>query len=119
MKLLILFLLSSNIAWATSISGVVKVKGNIPSGTLYIFAKKYNGKMPMPLAVKKIESPKYPYKFTLDESDQMMKGMPFKGPFTVVARISPSGNAMDKSGIESTTDKPINSGDDVEIILKK
>jgi hypothetical protein len=118
MKFIIVLLLSVNIAFASSVSGVVKVKGKVPTGTLYIFAKKYNGKMPMPLAVIKVESPTYPYKFVLDESKQMMKGMPFKGPFKIVARVSPSGSAMDKSGIEVSTKKAIELGDSkVELIL--
>jgi hypothetical protein len=63
--------------------------------------------MPMPLAVQKIESPKFPVKFILDESKKMMPNLPFKGPFVIVARISPSGSAMDKSGVEVKTSKPM------------
>jgi hypothetical protein len=92
---------------AKSLSGIIHVKGKVPKGTLYIFAKKFGGGMPMPLAVQKIVSPKYPVKFILDESKKMMPNMPFKGPFVIVARISPSGSAMDKSGIEVKTSKPI------------
>ena len=95
---------------ASSLSGVINIKGKVPKGTLYIFAKKFGGAMPMPLAVQRIESPKYPVKFTLDESKKMMAEMPFEGPFVIVARISPSGGAMDKSGVEVKTSKPISLG---------
>lgn len=95
---------------AKSLSGIVSIKGKVPKGTLYIFAKKFGGAMPMPLAVQKIESPKFPVKFTLDESKKMMPNLPFKGPFVIVARISPSGDAMDKSGVEVKTSKPISLG---------
>ena len=95
---------------AKSLSGIVSVKGKVPKGTLYIFAKKFGGAMPMPLAVQKIESPKFPVKFILDESKKMMPSLPFKGPFVIVARISPSGSAMDKSGVEVKTSKPISLG---------
>jgi len=64
---------------AKSLSGIVSIKGKVPKGTLYIFAKKFGGTMPMPLAVQKIESPKFPVKFTLDESKKMMPNLPFKG----------------------------------------
>lgn len=92
---------------AKSLSGIVHIKGKVPKGTLYIFAKKFGGAMPMPLAVQKIESPKFPVKFILDESKKMMPNLPFKGPFVIVARISPSGSAMDKSGVEVKTSKPM------------
>ncbi|MEE2671742.1 MAG: hypothetical protein VYA54_08530 [Bdellovibrionota bacterium] len=120
MKLFILTLLmASNLAMANSISGVVKVKGSAPAGVLYIFAKKFDGSMRMPLAVKKIESPKFPVKFTLDKSDQMMKGLPFEGPFKITARISPNGSVMDKSGVEVSTEKPVKLGDkNIELSLK-
>lgn len=122
MKSIILsvILVSINVVYAGSISGIVEVKGDIPKGTLYIFAKMHGGKMPMPVAVKKISNPKFPYKFTLDESNKMMPQMPFKGPFKVVARISPSGSATDKSGVEASTTNPIKMGaKDIKLILKK
>lgn len=113
-----LVLLISSLSFAGSLSGVVEVKGEVPKGTLYIFAKKFGGKMPMPLAVKKITNPTFPLKFTLDESNKMMKQMPFKGPFVIVARISPSGSAMDKTGVEISTSKPIKIGTkDIKLIL--
>ena len=103
---------------AKSLSGVVNITGKVPKGTLYIFAKKFAGQMPMPLAVQKIESPKFPVKFTLDESKKMMPNLPFKGPFVIVARISPSGDAMDKTGVEAKTSKPISLGTkDIELAI--
>lgn len=112
MKLILLSLLSFAALSinAQSLSGTVSTSGNVPKGTLYIFAKKYGSSMPMPLAVQRIESPKYPVKFKLDETNKMMKELPFRGPFVIVARISPSGNAMDKSGVEVSTTKPIKLG---------
>lgn len=92
---------------ANNLSGIVNIKGKVPKGTLYIFAKRFGGGMPMPLAVQKIVSPKFPVKFVLDESKKMVPNMPFKGPFVIVARISPSGGATDKSGVEAKTSKPI------------
>ena len=94
-----------------TVSGTVIVKGKAPKGVLYIFAKKYNSKMPMPLAVKKIESPKYPVKFELSKKDAMMRNFPFEGPFKITARVSPSGDASDKSGKEVSTIKAVNLGD--------
>jgi hypothetical protein len=111
-KLLVLstiFCITQNIQ-AKTISGIVSVKGKVPKGTLYIFAKKYGSSMPMPLAVLKIESPSFPVKFTLGESNKMIPSMPFIGPFVVIARISPSGSATDKTDLEVKTSKAINLG---------
>ena len=66
---------------AKSLSGIVTIKGKVPKGTLYVFAKKFGSAMPMPLAVQKIESPKFPVKFILDESKKMMKVRKNKAPF--------------------------------------
>lgn len=75
--------------------------------------------MPMPLAVKRIVSPKFPVKFELSSKDAMMKNIPFKGPFKVVARLSPSGSATDKSGPEVSTSKAISLGDsNIDLVLK-
>ena len=50
----------------------------------------------------------------------MMKNMPFVGPFKVVARISPSGSATDKSGIEVSTTAPVEDGEkELKLVLKK
>jgi hypothetical protein len=112
-----LFIISS--LYAGSIKGTILAKGKIPKGVLYIFAKKFDGSMPMPLAVKRIANPKFPVKFELSEKDQMMKGMPFKGPFKITARISPNGSATDKSGMEKSTTKKVEIGDSgIQITLK-
>ena len=103
-------LISLNIL-ANSIGGTISypAKSKV-DGVLFIFAKDFNSKRPMPVAVKRIANPTFPLKFTLDQSNTMIPNSPFKGPFTVTARISPSGNAMDKSGIEVKTRKPIEIG---------
>jgi hypothetical protein len=121
MKLVfILSLMLTNIAFAESISGLVSIKGDIPKGVLFIFAKKFGGRMPMPLAVKKIDNPTFPVKFNLSQKDAMMKQIPFKGPFTITARLSPSGNAMDKSGVQISTKDKIELGQkDIKLILAR
>jgi hypothetical protein len=119
-KLMVFCLLISYNALAQSIAGTVEIKGDAPKGVLFIFAKKFDGKMPMPLAVQRVEKPNFPVKFSLSQDNAMMKQMPFKGPFKVTARISPSGSAMDKSGIEVSTTKAINLGDkNIKLVLEK
>lgn len=121
MKLiLITSLFFTNFVFAQFISGEVTIIGEAPKGTLYIFAKRFGGKRPMPLAVKRIKDPKFPVQFKLSQTDAMMKQIPFKGPFVVTARISPSGNATDKTGLEVSTTKEIKLGTkDIKLVLKK
>lgn len=121
MNLIIAFLLSLNVfAGPTEISGEVALAKGVtlkPGGVLFIFAKTQG--VPMPAAVVRIQDPKPPLKFTLSEKNAMAPGTPFKGPFTVTARYSQSGDAMDKSGPEGTTAKPVAVGtENVKIELK-
>lgn len=107
-------------ASAGEISGEVTVAktAKIPSGgALFVMAKEA-GK-PMPIAVVRIVSPKFPYKFVLSEKNSMMPGAPFNGPYLITARFSPTGDAMDKSGPEGTEPKPVAVGaKDVKIEMK-
>jgi len=73
------------------------------SGVLFIFAKQAgpdsgpNDRTP-PVAVIKIENPKFPQAFVLTQKNVMIPGASFKGPLHVIARYSPSGDALNKSG---------------------
>lgn len=121
MKLvLILCIVLGNLVLAQSVSGEVIIKGGNPKGVLYVFAKRFGGEMPMPLAVMRIANPKFPVKFELSQKNAMIKDTPFKGPFMIVARLSPSGDAFDKSGMEVSTTKKIELGEkDIKLVLAK
>lgn len=110
-SLVCLFFISLSLSsFSSTLEGTVTFKDKSATGVLYIFAKKHDGSMPMPLAVKRIVTPKFPVKFTLSAKDAMMEGIPFKGPFKVMARLSKSGNAMDKSGPQAETTESIKLG---------
>jgi len=102
--------LFTTLALANSLQGTVTYKDKKAQGVLFIFAKKFDGSMPMPLAVKRVENPTFPYKFELSEKDKMIQSLPFKGPFKVFARLSKSGNVMDKSGPQAQTVKSLDLG---------
>lgn len=90
------------------ISGEVSLAKGLslkPGGVLFIFAKSAGN--PMPAAVLRVADPKLPYKFSLSEKNAMAPGTPFTGPFTITARYSPNGDAMDKSGPEGSEAKPV------------
>lgn len=103
-------------SWAETspqISGKVTLKKGLeksmsPGGTLFIFAKKAGdaaGNGAPPIAVLRIPQPQFPVSFTLTAQNTMIPNGPFEGPFTVYARYSPSGDAMDKSGPQGTDKK--------------
>lgn len=82
----------------------------VPSqGFLFVFAVVPNGP-PMPIAVQRIANPSFPLKVTLSDSDAMMQGgkladypaLQFK------ARLSPSGNVMEKTGAFEGRSEPVN-----------
>jgi hypothetical protein len=70
-----------------------------PQGILFVFAKKAgpdsgpNDHQP-PLAVIKISAPKFPQAFVITPKNVMIPGTPFEGPFHVIARYAPNGDAM-------------------------
>ncbi len=79
-------------------------KNIVPGGVLYVFAKKAgpdsgpNDRTP-PLAVVKIENPKFPQAFVITPKNVMMAGTEFKGPVHVIARYAPTGDAMSRPGV--------------------
>ena len=79
-------------------------------GVLFVFAKQAGpdsnpGDRTPPVAVIKIENPKFPQAFVITEKNIMVAGSPLKGPLHVIARYSASGDAMDKTGAIEGFDK--------------
>lgn len=78
-------------------------KNLTPNGVLYVIAKKAGpdsnpGDRTPPIAVVKIERPKFPQAFVISGKNVMMEGSSLTGPLHVIARYSRSGDAMDKKG---------------------
>lgn len=73
------------------------------NGVLFVFAKKAgpdsgpNDRTP-PLAVIRIEHPRFPQAFVITPKNVMMPGASLDGPVHVIARYSASGDALDKVG---------------------
>ena len=72
----------------------------VSKGVLFIIAKRASGGGP-PVAVKKIDNPKFPLQFELGSKDMMMGGA---WPEAVIlsARIDLDGNAMTKDDAPQT-----------------
>jgi cytochrome c-type biogenesis protein CcmH len=81
--------------------------GSEGSGTIFIILR--NAGMPNqgpPLAVKKIENPKFPVAFEVSQADIMMPGIPFAGPFDIYVRLDRDGNAMTKDAGDLMSSAP-------------
>jgi len=64
----------------------------IPAGaTLFVIVRA--GDAGPPTAVKKIESPSFPFEFSVGPEDRIIQGQPFRGPLKLTARLDADGNA--------------------------
>jgi cytochrome c-type biogenesis protein CcmH len=84
---------------AQSISGKITVDPKLQSkidksATLFLIARAASGTAGPPLAVKKIDQPKFPVSYSLGQENVMIQGMPFSGKINVSARLDKDGNAM-------------------------
>jgi cytochrome c-type biogenesis protein CcmH len=77
------------------ISVEAKLQGKIdPGATLFLIARAAAGAAGPPLAVKKIDQPKFPVAYSLGQENVMMQGTPFTGKINISARLDKDGNAM-------------------------
>jgi hypothetical protein len=90
------------------VGGVVRIKSGlskklVKSGVLYVIAKQAgpdsgpNDRTP-PVAVIRIENPTFPQAFVITQKNVMISGREFIGPFHIIARYSPTGDALSKAG---------------------
>jgi hypothetical protein len=108
-------------ALASSIKGTIKLGSSKKNGVLFIYARRFGQRRGPPIAVKRVNAPRFPYQFELSQSNVMLQGTPFQGPMRIEAKLSPSGNAMDRSGPKGSTvsGKRIFPGNsNIEITLK-
>ncbi len=77
------------------LSGTITAEGDLPTGTLFIIARR-SPAGGMPAAVKKIDSPTFPLEFTLGPADMMMGGE-WPEQVWLDVRLDEDGNAMSKS----------------------
>jgi cytochrome c-type biogenesis protein CcmH len=80
-----------------TISGTItvdaKLKANLDSNAaLFIIARPAGGPGGPPLAVKKIDQPKFPLSYSLGQENVMMQGTPFSGKVNISVRLDKDGN---------------------------
>ncbi len=88
-------------AAAAPVSGTITLapdfEARVPAGAiLFLIARTGAGGGP-PLAVKRVESPRFPMDFSLGPDDRMIKTMPFEGPLQLSVRLDADGNAMTRA----------------------
>jgi hypothetical protein len=86
---------------AAPVSGTITLapgyEAKVPAGAiLFLIARTGAGGGP-PLAVKRVESPRFPMEFSLGPDDRMIKTMPFDGPLQLSVRLDADGNAMTRA----------------------
>ena len=69
-----------------------------PSATLFIVARQADVPFGPPLAVQKIQSPEFPFAYTLSGEDVMRPGTPFQGKITVKATLDRDGKVGAEPG---------------------
>ena len=104
---------------AQSISGKVRYDKST-KGTLFVFIRYLSEKGNQPVALKRYPNPKFPLSFKLTPEDAMVPGTPFKGPFRVIAKLTPEGRIWSDHVTfakgESDEKKPVNVGDENIVI---
>ena len=80
-----------------TISGTItvdaKLKSNLdPNAALFIIARPAGGPGGPPLAVKKIDKPAFPLRYSLGQENVMMQGTPFSGKVNITVRLDKDGN---------------------------
>ena len=86
-----------------NIAGIIAVDPGLadkvnPSATLFIIARKSDVPFGPPLAVQRIQSPEFPFAYTLSGEDVMRPGTPFQGKITVKAKLDADGTVGTQPG---------------------
>ena len=94
-------------------------EGTLPANpTLFLIARPEAGGPP--LAVKRIQEPRFPLDFEIGPGDRMIEEMPFAGPLLLSARIDGDGNASTRAAgdLQGTAAAPVAPGaTGVDIVL--
>ncbi len=114
----------------TPFTGLVKLAEGVteadlkPTDVLFIMARESQGKglAGRLVAVKRLGQSKYPLRYEISAKDVMVPGIPFKGPFIVMARLDRDGDPMSrgKDDLYATFTTPVMAGQEgVHLVLKK
>ena len=104
-----------------TISGEVRLGSAepIPGATLFVIARKAGAAGGPPLAVLRVQNPKFPHGFALSQTNVMIPSLRFEGEMNVTARLDVDGNAMtrDESDLEGRASAVRSPGDSGVVIV--
>ncbi len=90
-----------------------------PAGAvLFVIARREGGGPP--LAVKRIDAPRFPVDFELTPADRMIQALPWQGPLVLTARLDRDGNASSREpgDLQGRAREPIAPGaEGVRVVL--
>lgn len=93
-----------------------------PTDTLFVIVRRPGGS-PRPLAVKRIDGPKFPVPFEITGADVMVQGSELRGMVDIVARVDKDGKAgqPQPGDLEGQYDKnpTLPGGSNLEIVIRK
>ena len=93
-----------------------------PTAVLFVIVRRPQGP-PRPLAVKRIDAPRFPVSFEITNQDIMVEGSELRGMVDVVARLDKDGSAgpAQRGDLEGQSDKnpTLVGARDIEIIINK
>lgn len=96
-----------------------ELEGAQPSGAVLFLIARTAAAGP-PLAVKRIESPRFPLDFEIGPDDRMLASVPFAGTVQLTARLDSDGNATSRTpgDLQGAAGQAVSPGTDgVEIVL--
>jgi len=80
---------SGTITLATPLGSAI-----LPGDILYVMAKKDGAT----IAVRRVDTPSFPFSFEISGGDAMIAGTELSGPVDIVARVSKTGDAIPSAG---------------------
>ena len=93
-----------------------------PTAVLFVIVRRPQGP-PRPLAVKRIDAPRFPVSFEITNQDIMVEGSELRGMVDVVARLDKDGRAgpAQSGDLEGQSDKnpTLVGARDIEIVINK
>ncbi len=96
-----------------------ELQGAQPSGAVLFLIARTATAGP-PLAVKRIEAPRFPLDFEIGSADRMLESVPFAGAVLLSARLDTDGNATSRTpgDLQGSAGQPVSPGaSGVEIVL--
>ena len=96
-----------------------ELQGAQPSGAVLFLIARTAAAGP-PLAVKRIEAPRFPLDFEIGPADRMLESVPFAGAVLLSARLDTDGNATSRTpgDLQGSAGQPVSPGaSGVEIVL--